>query len=413
MVFKGKKVLVLGNGTSGKGAREALESVGAKVTVADTPVLPRGMSAYDCAVVSPGIRHDHPIYRYADLHDLPVFGEIGLGAMLNTAPIVAVTGTNGKTTTVGMLGKIYEAAGIRVAVCGNIGKSFAQTAVRGGYDRVILELSSFQLLQAAPLKAHIAVITNLSEDHLDYHGSMLEYRHAKLRIADGQTAEDVLIVPSDLNLVGMRGKPTVKIAEQSCGVVDGVLTAENRPIIKREELPLLGEHNVQNALNAALAALSDGIGIEAIAEGLKNFRVKAHRLAIVGQAHGVTFFNDSKGTNVAATLAAVRCMQGSTALILGGSDKGYRYEPLFDGLPDGTAVFVTGGNAACISEGAAKSAFGNIEVCESLEEAVRRAAASGAENVLFSPASASFDRYANYKERGKAFESEVEKLLTD
>lgn len=414
MIFKGKNVLIFGSGTSGRGAANVLEMEGAEVTVIDSKTLPSDIEEYDLFVVSPGIKHNHPVYRYAVLHDVSIIGEIGLGAMLNTKPVIAVTGTNGKTTTVEMLGKIYEAAGIKSAVCGNIGQSFAEKAKAGGYERVILELSSFQLLQSSPLKVHIAVITNIAEDHLDYHGNMLEYRHAKLRIADRQTPDDYLIVPSDLNTIGMRGRPTIKIAGRDCCVINNKMYLDGEFLLHVNELKVKGEHNVQNALNAAYAAYLDGVELKYIREGLCSYVVSAHRIAAVGEYNGTAFFNDSKGTNISATLAAVGCMNGKTALIVGGSDKGYDYDTLFNGLNGRVAaVFVTGGNADRLIAAANRTGYENVIECTDLGDAVQRSAIGGYDSVLFSPASASFDRYKNYAERGEAFESEVRKLFTD
>ncbi len=404
--------MVLGSGRSGKGAAEALKAEGAEVTVTTGDGVPAGADNYDLFVISPGIKHSHPLYRYALLHNVPVLGEIGLGAMLNKQPVIAVTGTNGKTTTVEMLGSIYRAAGINAAVCGNIGRSFAEAAERGGYERVILELSSFQLLQAAPLHAHIAVITNIAEDHLDYHGSMLEYRHAKLRIADFQTSGDYLIVPSELNLIGMRGNPTVRRMGRDFGEVGGALYLGDNFLMRTEELKVLGAHNVQNALNAAYAAFLDGVESLFICEGLASFKASEHRITAVGEYNGTAFYNDSKGTNISATLAAAECMRGRVALIAGGSDKGLDYRPLFTALKGRVAaVFVTGGNAEKMMKAAEEAGYTEAVLCEDLGEAVRRAATSGYDSVLFSPASASFDRYKNYEERGEAFEREVRKLF--
>lgn len=412
MIFKGKNALILGNGTSGKGAAYVLKAEGAVVTIDETDGLPEGIDKYDLAVISPGIKHDHPIYRFAAVHDLPLVGEIGLGAMFNSAPVLGVTGTNGKTTVVGMLGAIYEAADVKAEVCGNVGRSFAQTAYDRVYNRAILELSSFQLLQSSPLKVHIACITNIAADHLDYHGNMLEYRHAKLRIADSQTADDYFIVPRGFNLVGMRGRPTILYAGEACYEKKGELYALDETIMAVDELPVAGAHNAENALNAALMARLDGIPAAVVRRGLMNFRPAAHRIAPVGALDGTTFFNDSKGTNVSATLAAARCMIGSAALIVGGRDKGYDYDELFLGLPDNvTAVFVTGENSQLILASAERTGYRSIAQCSGLGDAVRRAASGGFDNVLFSPASASFDRYANYAERGNAFECEVKKLF--
>lgn len=412
MIFKGRNALVLGGGTSGKGAAYVLAAEGAAVTVAETDGLPPHMETYDLAVISPGVRRGHPVYEYAEAHGLEILGETGLGAMFNKAPVLAVTGTNGKTTVVEMLGAIYAAAGIRAELCGNIGRSFARVAYDKNYERAIVELSSFQLMQAAPLRVHIACITNLAEDHLDYHGGMRAYRHAKLRIADGQTRADFLAVPQDFDLEGLRGDPTVLRAGVDCYERDGALYVLGERIMASADLQVVGGHNIQNALNAALMARLDGVSVAAVKRGLCGFRTDAHRIAPVGVYNGAAFFNDSKGTNIAATLAAAACMTGNTALIVGGSDKGYDYDALFRGLPPHiSAVFVTGGNAARITAAAARVGYRSAAECVDLGEAVRRAASGGFDSVLFSPASASFDRYANYAERGEAFEREVKKLF--
>ena len=412
MDFKGKCGLIIGSGESGRGAEYALKKLGANSEVIDTEYIPTDMNKYDFIVVSPGIRHDHPAYKYSALHNVPIYGEIGLGAILNTAPVLGVTGTNGKTTTVGMLGSIYESAKINAVVCGNIGVSFARTSADGGYDRAIIELSSFQLLQASPLKVHIACITNLSADHLDYHGNMLEYRHAKLKIADGQTAEDFLIVPEKFNLVGISGTPTIIRFGKDCYEKNGELYAFGKPFMSTSELNVKGAHNVENALNSALMAMLDGISAEDVRRGLMNFKSDKYRLSLVGEYNDVKFYNDSKGTNISACLSATKCMKGSTSLIVGGSDKGYDYDDLFLGLPEMiSAVFVTGDNAEKIMTSAHRMGYKNIMLCSSLAEAVKRSAGGGFDNALFSPASASFDRYANYKERGDAFEREVKKLF--
>ncbi len=411
MIFAGRG-LIIGSGVSGRGAAYALDKLGVASTVTATEFLPPNMSGYDFAIVSPGVKHTHPIYKYARIHDLPVFGEIGLAATVNTKPVIGVTGTNGKTTTVEMLGSIYAAAGTKAVVCGNIGRSFAAAAADGGYDRAVVELSSFQLLQSSPLKTHIACITNIAEDHLDYHGSMLEYRHAKLRIADRQTKDDYLIVPTKFNLVGMSGNPTLLYNGKDCYEKEGKLYVMGAPIMRTCELAAVGRHNVENALNAALAAYVDGVKPEAIAEGLAKFKPDSHRISLVGEYDGTAFYNDSKGTNIAATLAAVDCMKGSVALIVGGSDKGYDYDNLFRGLPGNVrAVLVVGANCAKILDCAARMGYNRIVPCMDLSEAVSVATAGGFDNVLFSPASASFDRYKNYKERGEAFEREVKKLF--
>ncbi len=407
------RVLVLGSGESGRGATFALEKLGATVKAVNSDKLPEEIKNCDMVVVSPGIRPDHPVFAYARAHGLPLIGETGLGAMLNRSPVTGVTGTNGKTTVVSMLGAIYSATCISAAVCGNIGRSFARTVSEKRYDRIILELSSFQLLHAAPLKVHIACLLNVAPDHIDYHGSYEEYVKAKLHIADGQTRDDYFLVPSDLDVSGISSSPRIMRRGKDFSVTDGYITVTGRRIMPVRDLKVTGEHNIENALFAAAAAYLDGIDETAINEGLRSFRTGAHRICFVGEYNGTSFYNDSKGTNVSATLAAAKCMRGSTALIAGGSDKACDYVGLFTDLPTYvTAVFLTGGNAEKMANAAHAAGRRNVMVCADLGECVRLSSRGGYDSVLFSPASASFDRYADYAERGEVFEREVKNLFS-
>ena len=414
MDFNGIRALVLGEGESGRGAEYALKKFGARVDVASERGLPDKIKNANLIVVSPGVRPDHPVFAFSRENGVPLIGEIGLGAMINRAPVIGVTGTNGKTTTVGMLGAIYSAACISAAVCGNIGNSFARVAADDNYDRAVLELSSFQLLNAAPLKVHIACLLNISPDHLDYHGGYSEYVKAKLHIADGQERGDYFLVPADFDESLISSSPRVFREGRDFSAADGYVTVCGKRIVPVSEIAASGAHNVKNALFAAAAAYADGIDGEAIAEGLRVFRPGAHRVCFVGEFNGACFYDDSKGTNVSATLAAAECMRGNTALIAGGSDKGCDYTELFDRLPANvTAVFLTGGNAEKMAAAARKSGRRNVMVCATLGDCVKLGSRGGYDSVLFSPASASFDRYADYRERGKAFEREVKNLFSD
>ncbi len=397
---------------SGLGAAEALRACGAEVTVAETKGAPADIGTYDLIIVSPGIPPSHPVFGLAERTGVPLTGDIGLGAMINTAPVIGVTGTNGKTTTVGMLGEIYAAAGIGTAVCGNIGRSFAACAAAGGYGRAIVELSSFQLLHARPLRVHIACILNIAPDHLDYHGNMRAYVEAKMRIADGQTPDDFLLVPDSVDISGISGKPTVLTEGRDFYADDG-LVVMGRRIMPLAEIAAKGKHNAKNALYAATAAYADGVTEDAISYALSRFRTGAHRICAAGEYNGTCFYDDSKGTNPAATLAAAECMSGNTALIAGGSDKNCDYAELFEKLPANvTAVYLTGDNAEKMASAALRAGGRFVKICAALSECVTLCAKGGYDSVLFSPASASFDRYSGYEERGKAFEREIRRLVS-
>ena len=410
MDHRDTNALIIGRGISGKGVAGVLAALGARTRIYSGANVPRGAEKYDTVYVSPGLPPTHPIFAFAASRGIRISSDIGLGAELNTAPVTAVTGTNGKTTVVNMLGEIYRAADVKVVVCGNVGRSFAECAYGGGYERAVLELSSFQLLHARPLKAHIACVLNITPDHLDYHGGMEAYVRAKLRIAEGQTRSDYLLVPAELDISGINGRPEV-LREGNDFYADEYLTVLGRRVMPVSALAVKGEHNVVDALFAAAAAYADGIREDAIAYALSRFRTGAHRICEIGRCNGTRYYDDSKGTNPAATLAAAKCMRGRCALIAGGSDKGFDYVPLFRGLPDNvTAVFLTGGNAEKMAEAAALCGKA-AEVCGTLRECVELCARGGYDSVLFSPASASFDRYADYRERGRAFEREVGRII--
>ncbi len=411
MDYSGKRVLVLGSGVSGIGAASVLRALKANVTVCDTDSLP-DLNGFDIAVVSPGIPPDHYVFNELRRLCISIMSDIGLGAELNTAPVTAITGTNGKTTTVEMLGRIYSEAGIRAAVCGNIGVSFAERAYKGGYDRAVLELSSFQLLNASPLKAHIACILNITPDHLDYHGDMRSYSRAKLKISDRQTPDDFLFVPKDLDISGMCGSAEV-LREGVDFYADEYITVAGKRIMRTAEVGARGLHNLQNALFAAAAAYADGVNEQVICKALNGFRTGEHRISLVGEYNGTCFYNDSKGTNPGATVAAAECMSGSVALIAGGSDKGIDYSYLFGRLPENVvAVYLTGDNAARMASAAEREGRYAVTVCDTLRECIQLCGRGGYDCVLFSPASASFDRYKNYAERGKFFEREVGFLIS-
>lgn len=411
MDCKGKRVLVMGRGVSGSGAARVYSALGADITIRTGKCGLRPDDDFDIVVVSPGLPPDHPIFGDATKKNISIMSDIALGAELCTAPVIGVTGTNGKTTTVGMLGEIYREAGIKASVCGNIGISFAEEAYGGGFDRAILELSSFQLLHASPLRCHIACILNITPDHLDYHGTFSAYRAAKLKIADGQTPSDYLLAPADLDIAGISGKPEVLRAGTDF-YADEYLVVAGKKIMPVGALAAKGKHNTDNALFAAAAAYADGVDEDAIASALARFRTGAHRISEVGEINGTVFYDDSKGTNPAATLAAARCMNGRTALIAGGSDKDCDFTDMFASLPANVeGIFLTGANAEKMAA-AARAAGREATVFDGLRECVERCGRGEYDSVLFSPASASFDRYNGYAERGMAFGREVSRLVS-
>lgn len=414
MDFNGKTIAIAGRGISGESAFEVLSLLGATCTFLDEG-LPE---AADLLIVSPGISIFDPMLDAAKERGVPVIGELELGYMLCRKPIVAVTGTNGKTTTVKMIGHILECAGVRAAVCGNVGVPFSRVAYRDDFDVAVVEVSSFQLESVRAFRPSVAVITNVAQDHLNRHKTMRAYADTKLAIARNQTAEDTLILSQDdIPLFALENfSPQAKVLYTSAHgrvhgayLLDDAVYFEGEKICDADRIRADGAHNLKNALSALCACKVLGTSNDAIVAGLSSFIPDAHRLHLVAHKAGKNFYDDSKGTNVAASLAAASCMSGATCLIAGGSDKGESYDELFRALPPQIVrVAAAGGTAQTLYDAAQRNGFTNIKTFADLESAFLWASAGEEENILLSPASASFDAYSSYIERGEAFERLVE-----
>jgi UDP-N-acetylmuramoylalanine--D-glutamate ligase len=385
-----KRVLVLGMARSGQAAAAALVTRGVEVVPADRKLgNDTELSLLDgvqLLVKSPGVPPEAALVEEARRRAIPVWSEVELGSrLLGATPIVGVTGTNGKTTTVELLGAIFRAAGRDVAVAGNVGNPL--TAV-GNADWVVCELSSFQLEDVHELHLRVAVLLNLEPDHLDRHGTYEAYRDAKLRIFE---RADTAVVPRGLGLAGIEF------------AADDPLPAE--PLIP-------GAHNRENAAAATAAARATGIGDEAIAEALRTFRGVEHRLELVRELHGVRFVNDSKATNVAAARRGIAAYDVPLRLILGGSRKGESFEPLAHALGSNVrSVHLIGETADELAEALDSAGVGYVRAGD-LASAVA-AAARGAESgdvVLLSPACASYDQFENFEHRGEEFRRLVQNL---
>jgi UDP-N-acetylmuramoylalanine--D-glutamate ligase len=387
------KVLVYGVARSGDAATEALRARGDEVVQADESLDNEDdlalLDGVELMVKSPGVPGERPLVEEARRYGIPVWSELELGWRL-LAPtgtrFVGVTGTNGKSTTVELLGAIFRVAGRDVAVAGNIGTPL--TSVTSA-DWAICEVSSFQLEDVHETAFDVAVLLNLEPDHLDRHGTFEAYRAAKLRIFERAAA---CVVPRG------SGLPGVEFA------ADDPLPAE--PLIR-------GAHNRENAAAATAAARLTGIEDDAIAEVLQTFSGIPHRLEPVGTVAGVRFVNDSKATNVAAALRALEAYSADPVhLILGGSLKGESFAPLADAIgPNVLSVHLVGEAAPELEEAIG---VGRAHDDEALDAAVSHAAA-GAEPgsvVLLSPACASYDQYDNFERRGEHFKRLVEALAT-
>jgi len=395
-----RRVLVLGLARSGEAARDALEERGVEVVAADRTLGNDTDAALldgvDALVKSPGIRGDAPLPAAARSRGIPVWSEIELGARLLPNPLVGVTGTNGKTTTVELLGSIFRAAGRPVEVAGNVGR--ALTSLRPPEDAwIVCELSSFQLEDVETLRPRVGVLLNLEPDHLDRHGTFEAYRAAKLRLFENQLADDTAVVPRGFGAIPGEGA-RVEFAP------DDALPAE--PLIP-------GAHNRENAAAATAAARAAGIGDDAIAEALATFAGVAHRLELVRERGGVRFVNDSKATNTAAARRALTAYDAPLHLILGGSLKGERFDAFAE---DVARAHVVGtyliGEAAEPLATALRGAGVPCHHCGTLERAVEEAAraARRGDVVLLSPACASYDQYRDFEHRGEEFRRLVENV---
>jgi UDP-N-acetylmuramoylalanine--D-glutamate ligase len=376
-------------------------------------------------VKSPGVPREAPVIAAALERGLDVVGELELAWRALPNRFLAVTGTNGKTTTVELLGHVYRSAGEPVAVAGNVGTPLSELV--GQVDpeaTVVCECSSFQLEDTVGFAPECAVFLNLAPDHLDRHRDLESYLAAKLRIFANQGNDDLAIYNADdpelagTDLGGCARRVAFCVGDApDCEVAlaQGTIFYDGEPLLAVEELGLFGEHNVANAMAAAAAALSLGLGREAVRAGLRSFAGVPHRLEQVAEIGGVRFVNDSKATNVASATVGVRAFAGGVHAILGGSEKGEPYAPLLEPLRErAVACYLTGATADRMAEELAPLLGAGVALhrCEGLEDAVARAAAAAApgETVLLSPACASFDAFANFERRGERFREIVEGL---
>ncbi len=412
--FKNKRVLIAGKGVSGQGAYEALTAAGAVCAYAEDE-KEWGKFAAELIVVSPGIDCEQPVFTFAKQNSIPLMGEVEVGACLNgDKPIIAVTGTNGKTTVTRLIGEIITRSGRKPAVCGNVGSSFSLAASGGNYDCAVVEVSSFQLETIVSFRPHIAVITNITPDHLDRHKTMKSYCTAKLRIAENQTEKDYLVLSQDdiplSALEGFAPKSFTLYTSANRKLIgaytyNGGIYYNCERICDVDRVKIEGEHNIKNALSAVCAAKAFGIRNESIVDALTSFTTDSHRLRLVARIRGKNYYNDSKGTNIAASVCAARAMSGSTCMIVGGSDKGYEYDELFEALPKNIVrVAAVGQTALKVRKAALRAAFENVRTFNDFTAAFEWAASGNEENVLLSPASASFDMFSSYAERGEVFE---------
>jgi UDP-N-acetylmuramoylalanine--D-glutamate ligase len=431
----GRRVLVLGLGDTGLSVARWVEREGGKVRVADTrrepprkkdfagelhsgAFSPALLDGVDAVCVSPGLSLEEEVVRKAVAQGLPVFGDIELFAWhAARETVLAITGTNGKSTVTALAGHLLRSAGMDCEVAGNIAPPVLQAYERrlasGKAPRAwVLELSSYQLETTWSLAPRAAAMLNLTEDHLDRYASLDDYGAAKARIFQNYGVQ-VLNRDDPRSLaMALPGNKVVTFGldaprSEDFGVSAGKLVRGGREIVSIGELAIRGSHNVANALAAAALVSTLGISLDALRAGLKSFKGLRHRLELVATRRGVEWYDDSKGTNVGATVAALRGLGKKAVLILGGEGKGQDFSPLGAAVSAHAAkVLLIGRDAPLI----AKVVAG--ESCGSLEEAVERAAqlANPGEAVLLSPACASFDMFRDYRHRGEVFAAAVNGL---
>jgi UDP-N-acetylmuramoylalanine--D-glutamate ligase len=427
-----KRVLVLGLGDTGLSVARWVEYEGGKVRVADTRASPPKkenfggelhLGAFHPALledvglvcVSPGLALTEPLVREAVQRKIPVAGDIELFAWQNTAGVIAVTGTNGKSTVTALAGHLLRAGGVDCEVAGNIGPPVLEALMKRKTAPAawVLELSSYQLETTWSLAPAAAAMLNLTEDHFDRYASLEEYAAAKARIFMGgglqvlnrdDKASLAMTVPDREQCTFGLGVPP---RPQDFGVAGQYLLQGKNRILGVDELAIRGSHNVANALAACALVSIFKLPPEALRAGLKTFTGLPHRLQLVATRRGVEWYDDSKGTNVGATVAALRGLGRKAVLILGGEGKGQDFSPLREPVRQSASrVLLIGRDAPLI----AKVIPG--ENCDSLEEAVQRASeiAKAGEAVLLSPACASFDMFRDYRHRGEVFAQAVKRL---
>jgi UDP-N-acetylmuramoylalanine--D-glutamate ligase len=452
MELNGKHVLVVGLGKSGVASALFLKAHGARVTVSDTksgdelrneiPILldhgitvetgghgERTFRGQDLIVVSPGVPVDAaPLAQARGLGE-SVIGEIELAAQFLPGPIVAITGSNGKTTTTTLVGEILTAGGLPTLVGGNIGTPAISLAERAKSETVIvLEVSSFQLETIETFRPKVAVVLNITPDHLDRHRTFEVYATAKARVFENQRADDFAVLNADdptcvAGASGVRAQvfwfSRHREVERGAWVRGGSIVfrdgSSQREILQVSEIPLKGAHNLENVLAAVCAGMLMGCPPEKIRDAVRNFRAVEHRLEFVATIGGVDYYNDSKATNVDATIKALESFPANIHLILGGKDKGSDYAVLNDLLRKrAKRVYTIGAAAAKIESQIVSANEGGPEVVHSqtLENAIRNAhaAARPGDIVLLAPACASFDQFKSYEHRGQVFKDVVRAL---
>jgi len=444
----GKRVVILGGAESGVGAAILARKQGFEVFVSDfgtikekykNELTERGIEFEegfhteekilnaDVVVKSPGIPDKAPLIVKLKEKGIPVISEIEFAGRYTSAKKVCITGSNGKTTTTLLIYHMFQKAGLNVGLAGNVGKSMAWQVAENDFDYYVIELSSFQLDGMYEFKADIAILLNITPDHLDrYDYKMRNYIDSKFRITQNQTADDIFIYCTDdpvLNHEMTKRKLTARCVSFGLGAppVEGAGIIDNKLIINWEQniftmsildIALQGNHNTYNSMAAGISGMAVNIRNEKIRESMADFKGVEHRLERFLKVHGIEFINDSKATNINSTWYALESMTQPTVWVVGGIDKGNDYSELYDLVKTKVKAIV------CLGKDNSKilEAFKNLGIdmveTQSMEDAVRSAyyLAKNGDTVLLSPACASFDLFENYEDRGRQFKHEVRQL---
>lgn len=442
--FENKKVLVLGLAKSGEAAARLLTKLKAIVTVNDGKPFDENPSAqalledgikvicgshplelldenFELMVKNPGIRYDNPMVARALEKGIPVITEVELAYLISEAPIIGITGSNGKTTTTTMIADVLNNGGQSGLLSGNIGfpaSEVAQTATN--QDTLVMELSSFQLMGVESFHPHIAVITNLMPTHIDYHGSFEDYVAAKWNIQKNMTDADFMVLNFNQDLskeLAQKTQATVvpfSTFERVDGAYleNGTLYFKGEAVMKADEIGVPGSHNIENALATIAVAKLSGIANDAIKETLSHFGGVKHRLQALGEVRGVKFYNDSKSTNILATQKALSGFDNSKViLIAGGLDRGNEFDELVPDIAGLKLMVILGESAPRVKRAADKAGVAYVDakdVAEASHLAFENASAG--DIVLLSPANASWDMYKNFEVRGDEFIAAFEEI---
>ncbi|MGJ7922491.1 UDP-N-acetylmuramoyl-L-alanine--D-glutamate ligase [Neobacillus sp. LXY-4] len=443
--YRHKKILVLGLAKSGVSAASLLHKLGAFVTVNDKKPLSENPEAqglleqgikvicgdhpielldegFELIVKNPGIPYHNPMIVGALDREIPVITEVELAYQISEAPFIGITGTNGKTTTTTLIFEMLNEGNKQPLIAGNIGTVASGVAQKATSDNtIVIELSSFQLMGINTFRPKVAIITNLYDAHLDYHGTRDEYRDAKANITKYQLETDYLIVNGDQQeLIDLAGKSAAKVLFFSTSkdlgegafIRDGWVMFNEERVVQLADIVLPGVHNLENILSSVAAAKLSGVSNEAIHRVLSTFKGVKHRLQYVGEKAGRRFYNDSKATNILATSKALAAFKEPIVLLAGGLDRGNSFDELIPSLQNVKAIITFGQTAGKLEEAAKQAGIKEIKRVDNVEKAVPVAfeLSDQGDVILLSPACASWDQYKTFEVRGDIFIEAVHKL---